>query len=79
MPLTPLRPLFARTARSPQLLPDSYLTDGRRLFRVITQFAAGEQCRSASLEDCLTLKVKAYSAAELAAMKLRPVATVERR
>ncbi len=73
MPLAPLRSLSGQTARSEPLAPDSYVTDGRRLFRVVSQFAAGEEHRFASLEDCLTLEVRAYAPGELAAMKLRPV------
>lgn len=73
MPLAPLRPLSGRTARSERLVPDSYLTDGRRLFRVVSQFAAGGERRLASLEDCLTLGVQAYAPGELSAMELRPV------
>jgi len=73
MPLTPLRSLSGRTIRSEQLAPDSYITDGHQLFRVVSQFAADERRRFASLENCLTLEVQAYSPGELAAMKLRPV------
>ena len=73
MPLTPHRSFSGRAARSEQLVSDSYITDGHRLFRVVSQFAAGEQRRFASLENCLTLEVQAYSPGELAAMKLRPV------
>jgi hypothetical protein len=32
--------------------------------------------RFASLEDCMTLEVQAYSPGELEAMRLRPVETV---
>jgi hypothetical protein len=73
MPLTPLRSHSGRAARSEQLAPDNYITDGHRLFRVVSQFAADERHRFASLENCLTLEVQAYSPGELAAMKLRPV------
>lgn len=79
MALASIRHLHTRTPASAPLLPDSYLTDGRRLFRVIAQFAARGERKTASLEDCLTLKVQAYSATELAAMKLRPVTTAHRR
>jgi hypothetical protein len=79
MPLTPLRSFSGRTTRSEQLVSDSYITDGHRLFRVVSQFAADEQRRSASLENCLTLEVRAYSPGELAAMKLRPVLAGPRR
>jgi len=73
MPFTPLRSRSGRTTCSEPLAPDSYITDGRRLFRVVSRFAADERQRFASLENCLTLEVQAYSPGELAAMKLRPV------
>jgi len=73
MPLTPLRSRSGRTARFEQLTPDSYITDGRRLFRVVTRFTAAERHKFASLENCHTLEVQTYSPGELAAMKLRPV------
>jgi hypothetical protein len=50
-----------------------YLTDGRRLFRVVSQFSNDPRRRFASLEDCLTLEVAAYSPGELEVMRLRPV------
>jgi hypothetical protein len=59
------------------LLPDSYLTDGRRLFRVVSQLTSGAEHAFASLEDCLTLEVQAYSPGELHRMRLRRVRTVE--
>ena len=49
----------------------SYLTDGRRLFRVVTQF--GSDAPHAELEDCLTLDVDVYDPGQLRAMGLRPV------
>ena len=51
----------------------SYLTDGRRLFRVVSQFAAAGEDAFASLEDCRTLRVQAYAPGELQAMKLKPI------
>jgi hypothetical protein len=69
MPLAPLRP---HPPPAP-LQPDSYLTDGRRLFRVVSPFAAGTEHVRAFLEDCLTLEVRAYSPAELHGMRLRGV------
>jgi hypothetical protein len=71
MPLAPLRPQPAPVP----LRPDSYLTDGRRLFRVVSPFAAGKEHLCASLEDCLTLEVRTYSPAELREMRLRDVPT----
>jgi hypothetical protein len=55
----------------------SYLTDGRRLFRVVSQFDAGGKHAFASLEDCLTLEIEPYSPGELDEMNLRPVRTTE--
>jgi hypothetical protein len=51
------------------------VTDGRRLFRVVSQFAFAGDHVVASLEDCLTLDVRAYSPDELHAMGLRAVRT----
>ncbi len=57
--------------RSPRFEPDSYLTDGRRLLRVV-EASAGTAFTS--LEDCLTLEVRSYSPGELANLRLRLVA-----
>lgn len=51
----------------------AYLTDGRRLFRVVSQFAPAGEDAFASLEDCRTLRVQAYAPGELQAMKLKPI------
>jgi hypothetical protein len=51
----------------------SYLTDGRRLFRVVSQFAPAGEDAFASLEDCRTLRVQAYAPGELQAMKLKTI------
>jgi hypothetical protein len=56
------------------LTPDSYLTDGQRLLRVVSQFDARAENAFACLEDCRTLEVRPYSPGELDAMRLRPVA-----
>jgi len=50
-----------------------YLTDGRTLFRVVSRFTGGAGEMFASLEDCITLDVTAYSPEELYAMALQPV------
>jgi len=55
------------------LIPGSYLTDGRRLLRVVSRFEASHASKSASLEDCLTLEVRSYTPGELYAMRLRRV------
>jgi hypothetical protein len=75
--LTPLRRLGPTRAPSAPPLPDSYLTDGRRLFRVVSQFTAGAEHAFASLEDCLTLEVQPYAPGELHSMRLRRVRTAE--
>jgi hypothetical protein len=63
----------ARRARVPAIDGAPYLTDGRRLFRVVSPFIPGSEMPFASLEDCLTLKVRPYSPDELYAMGLRRV------
>jgi hypothetical protein len=57
------------------VLPRSggYVTDDRRLFRVVSQFAFAGDHVVASLEDCRTLEVRDYSPGELHAMGLRAV------
>jgi hypothetical protein len=77
MSLTPLRPHVPPRAPSALLLPDSYLTDGRRLFRVVSQFTTGAECVLALLEDCVTLEVQEYSPGEIHRMRLRRVRTAE--
>jgi len=77
MPLAPFRASSGPTATAERFTPDSYVTDGQRLFRVVSAY--GEQRRFASLEDCLTLEVHAYAPGELGAMKLRSVNAMARR
>jgi len=80
MPLAPLRHHVSRPAASPLPPSDSYLTDGRRLFRVVSQFTAGAEHVAhvfASLEDCVTLEVQDYSPRELHRMRLRLVRTAD--
>ena len=72
MSLTRLQPSRALAAVT-RLVPDSYLTDGKRLLRVVSLIDPRADCASASLEDCLTLEVRAYSPDELVAMGLRRV------
>ena len=52
--------------------PQRYLTDGCRLFRVVTPFAIDEVDAHVfmSLEDCITLQVQSYSPQQLYAMGL---------
>lgn len=59
--------------RSGSLKPDGYLSDGRRLFRVVSPFDPRDPSPSALLEDCATLDVQAYSPSELAEMRLQHV------
>lgn len=60
----------------PSVQPDGYLTDGRRLLRVVSQFDPLEFGSSAWLEDCATLEVRAYSPRELAEMGLHRVSDI---
>jgi hypothetical protein len=53
--------------------PSAYLTDGRRLFRVVSGFAYPPEDSLAALEDCATLDVSSYTADELWEMELRVV------
>jgi hypothetical protein len=55
------------------LAPGAYITDGRRLFRVLSQFVPESGQVFASLEDCMTLEVGTYAPDELEAMGLLPV------
>jgi hypothetical protein len=75
MPLVPLRRHEARPSPAAAQCCGSFLTDGRRLFRVVSRFGGGASDAFASLEDCLTLEVAAYSRDELCEMGLRPVRT----
>ena len=52
--------------------PGYYLTDGHRLFRVVSQFMT-TLTPYADLEDCATLAVVRYTPTELYAMGLRSV------
>jgi hypothetical protein len=54
------------------LAPDRYLTDGRRLFRVAARFV-NDGSILVVIEDCATLDARAYAAAELLPMDVRPV------
>jgi hypothetical protein len=54
------------------LAPDHYLTDGRRLFRVVDRFS-GDGSILVVIEDCATLDARAYAAVELLPMGVRPV------
>ena len=69
---------FSKTIRrSPQRAQvpagGSYLTDGQRLFRVVTQFPPRHESSVALLEDCLTLEITPFSPDELYELELRLV------
>lgn len=67
-------PLSVRRARLRvrDLAPDRSLTDGRRLFRVVSRFVNDESVLVV-IEDSLTLDALACAAVELVAMGLHPV------
>jgi hypothetical protein len=65
-----------RRPKADQLQPGSYVTDGERLFCVLSQFASDDEIELATLEDCLTLEVKPYCLDELLDLRLRPVPTL---
>jgi hypothetical protein len=54
------------------LTTGSYLTDGRKPFRVSSQFVHGRSVK-VWIEDCLTLETRARAACELEAMGIRAV------
>ncbi len=58
-----------------EIAPGYYLTDGRRLFRVVSQFTT-TLSPYAELEDCMTLAVDRYTPSDLYAMELRSVRRV---
>ena len=69
---------FTKALRRPpepneRLIGDRYLTDGHRLFRVVSQFPPGHGSKATLLEDCRTLEVMPYSPQEIRALGLRPV------
>ena len=67
-------PSFLRRSRLSHndLIPGSYLTDGRSLFRVISQLVHGRSVL-VWMEDCLTFEALARAACELEAMGVRAV------
>jgi hypothetical protein len=71
--LAPRSRTSPRCVSAESLRCGTYLTDGRRLFRVVSQFAPAGDDVFASLEDCRTLDVQAYAPGELQAMKLKPI------
>ena len=71
MAVRPNSPLPCRRAPEP-FVPGRYVTDGYRLFRVVSRFTT-TLCPFAELEDCQTLRVRRYSPNELHGMRLRGV------
>ena len=69
--------LRRRRLRSRDLIPGRYLTDGRRLLRVVSRLADGRSVLVV-LEDCLTLGIRAYAMVELEPMGMRPVRRAKR-
>ena len=69
--------LRRRRLRSRDLAPDRYLTDGRRLLRVVSRLA-DDRSVLVVVEDCLTLDALAYAAVELELLGLRPVRSSKR-
>jgi hypothetical protein len=55
------------------LAPGRYLTDGTRLFRVVSRFEGDGEVVLVGLEDCSTFEVRALLPRELRAMGLRAV------
>lgn len=63
-------PGFVAATPNGEPAPGLYVSDGRRLFRIVSQVAPGLGPASAELEDCSTLTVERYSAEELYEMEL---------
>jgi hypothetical protein len=62
-----------RVPASGALAAGDYLTDGRRLFRVVSRFDPRAERAFAVLENCFTLDIDTYTPAQLASMPLRAV------
>jgi hypothetical protein len=71
--LSPSPPTLGSWLASSELAPDSYLTDGDRLFRLASRFDPAASPPLAMLEDCRTLEVETYLPYELCSMRLRLV------
>ena len=71
MPFSPFRRRRVHL-RPRDLVPDRYLTDGRRLFRVVARLVTDGSVLVV-IEDCVTLDARAYAPVELAAAGVRPV------
>ena len=75
-------PRFGHVKRSPSSVATrsasprddgAYLTDGRRLFRVVWPLCSLQRPDMAILEDCEALCLTAFTSDELSAMQLTPV------
>ena len=73
MTMTILSETSAGRLSTSEIVPDAYLTDGLRLFRVVRGFAWPAYESEAVLEDCRTLEHRAYGRDELWALGLRVV------
>jgi len=65
--------LGARKLTRRALVQGGYLTDGSRLFRVVSRFDADGEVVLVAVEDCATFELKALLPGELRAMGLRAV------
>ena len=61
-----------RRLRSRSLVPGGYLTDGRRLLRVVSRFDDGRSVM-VLVEDCRTFEAYPYALVELRALRFRGV------
>lgn len=74
MSLSIVHSLGARRLGSRTVAQDGYLTDGSRLFRVVSRFQSErDEVVLVGLEDCSTFEVKALLPRELRSMGLRVV------
>jgi hypothetical protein len=73
MSVSPSPLLSQRLAEAARFSPGDYLTDGRRLLRIVSRFDSRAEHIVAVLEDCLTLEIDAYTPDALATMALRRV------
>jgi len=73
MSLSIVHSLGARRLGPGALAQDGYLTDGSRLFRVVSRFETEREVVLVALEDCSTFEIKALLPRELRAMRLRVV------
>ena len=73
MSLLPFRSSSSGTHGVAELDEGTYVTDGMRLFRVVQRLDPLRGAASAVLEDCLTLELRSYAAADLWEMGVRLV------